>query len=107
MEFTIVYNRLNPIEKWIMKKSNIGKKCLCGIVNFKDDFNGVNNFWLERLVWKADKTKKETEWANTSIKLTTDAYRELNIHEYIKLSNIFKKVGVKYNKKKDKFIKLK
>ena len=105
MKLTIVYDRTYPTSKWIMKKSNVGKKYLCGIVDFKDDFNGATQFWLERLAAKVDKTKKETEWLNTSIKLSTDTFRELNIQEYIKLSNMLKKVGAKYNKKKDEFIK--
>jgi hypothetical protein len=104
MELTIVYDRINPTEKWIMKKSNIGKKYLCGIVNFKDDFNEATQFWLTHLTAKADKTRKETEWTNTSSKLPTDTFRELNMQEYIKLSNMLKKVGAKYNKKKDEFI---
>lgn len=104
MELTIVYDRIRPTEKWMMKKSNIGENYLCGIVNFKDDFNGVTKIWLEQLAIKADKTKKEEEWGRTSIKLPTDTFRELNIQEYMKLSNMLKKVGAKYNKKKNEFI---
>jgi hypothetical protein len=109
MELIVVFDRTSPNNKWLIRKNNIGQKYLCGVVDFRDNTN-INFFyeasWLNALQLNANKEINEEEWKYTSRILPSDAFRNLNIQEYIKLGNIFKHHRVKYNKKTDEFIKM-
>jgi hypothetical protein len=103
----VIYYNAIPSEKWIIRKSNIGMNHMTGLANFRDDITGISRDkeWVNRLNKKANKNEEE-HWIPKSRILETDRFRNLNIEEYMMLSNILKKFRYKYNKKKDEFIKI-
>ena len=108
MELTVIYYNAIPSEKWIARKSNIGMNYMTGLADFRDDITKISRdkAWVNGLNRKVDKNEEE-HWILKSRILKTDRFRNLNIKEYIMLSNILKIFGYKYNKKKDEFIKVK
>lgn len=108
MELTVIYYNAIPSDKWIIRKSNIGMEHMTGLANFRDDITNIcsDKEWVDMLNKKADKNEEE-HWIPKARILETDRFRNLNIEEYIMLSNILKIFGYKYNKKKDEFIKVK
>ena len=123
MNLQVVLNKEAPTNKWIVWKRNIGEKHFHCMESFSDNtlkaligtkpndrvdrHNGAELFNNTPIAYvntlKNDQSHAKPK-ANPSAILTTDAYRNMTIFEYICLGFILKKGNVKYNKKKDEFI---
>lgn len=125
MNLQVVYNKEIPTNKWIVWKRNIGEKYFYCMESFSDKtlealiktkpndrvdrHNGAELFCNTPIAYvntlKNDQSIVKDQAPSTI--LTTDAYRNMTIFEYICLGFILKKGNVKYNKKKDEFINIK
>ena len=126
MNLQVVYNKEIPTNKWIVWKRNIGEKFFYCMESFSDKtlkalietkpndrvdrYNGAELFNDTPITYvntlKNDQSKVKDKVPLSSNILTTDAYRNMTIFEYICLGFILKKGNVKYNKKKDEFINI-
>lgn len=120
MKLKIIYDRERPKEKrWVIWERNIGQFFLGKTVWFKEIENAINEplhyfslpikVVVEKLMYDNHAKDGDTErfWNGNSSKLSTDTYRNLTMQEYNAISTLLKMVNMRYNKKKDQFVKIK
>lgn len=115
MKLKLLYDRESPKEKrWVIWERNVGHFFLGKTVWFQEIENTIHYFSLnakevvEKLMYDNHAKDGDTErfWNGNSAKLSTDAYRNLTLQEYITISTLLKMADMRYNKKKDEFINL-
>jgi hypothetical protein len=112
MEFITIYCNEDPQRKWFVRKNNIGKRFMSAIIesNFMERYKHAfkeeeaKQYVRKLLKYKADKQEDETAWRYFTRKLSTDSFRNFTVQDYIEFSSLLKRIGMKYNKKKDTFI---
>lgn len=113
----LIQDAIDEEDKWIVWKRNIGEKYFANIILFKDnvikkwlDFQHVESWLLNSFkLFTEEESKKhglEKDWHSKSAIRKEDVFRKFTPYEYINLSLVLTKMGYKYNKKKDEFIKL-
>jgi hypothetical protein len=97
-KLTIIENKENLTEKWLIHKNNIKDTkfynlscCNWGITH---NYEEIKKIFCTR----------ENTYRNVYGKLPSDNLRKLNINEYVELSMILKENCLRYNKKQDKLI---
>ena len=116
MNIQLVYNEERPEHKWIVWKRNVGKKYFGRIKDFSSDsiarmleicIDKVSQDYIEKLSYdcRVMDGDSEAKWKGASSILKSDRYRKFTVKEYNALSEILLRANMRYNKKKDEFIK--
>ena len=118
MNIQLLYNINAPHLKWIVWKRNIGKKHFGKMCSFSDQLledmqhgeksNERAKDYINALSYDNHQNDGNNEiyWYGNSRILKTDTFRNFTFNEYIALSEILRKSKMRYNKKKDQFIKI-
>ena len=120
MKLKLLYDRDRPkVKRWVIWERNIGHFFLGKTVWFKeieDTINGPLHYFsltakevVEKLMYDNHVKDGDIErfWKGNSSKLSTDTYRKFTPQEYNAISTLLKMANMRYNKKKDQFVKIK
>lgn len=115
MNIKLIYNSEAPNTKWLVWGKNIGKiffGSLMGFTSFEIlPFGRINKnsiiSAINQLSYDCIELdgNVEEKWKPRSRKLPSDTLRNFTVEEYLLLSMMLKTANVKYNKKKDQFIR--
>lgn len=99
--------------KEILEKKYFGKICTFSDPLLEDMLHGERSnekvkVYIDTLSYDIHQNDGDDEirWYGNSIILKSDAFRNFTFKEYITLSEILRKSKMRYNKKKDQFIKI-
>jgi hypothetical protein len=118
MNIQLLYSIDDPDSKWIVWKRNIGKKYFGKMCTFSDllledmlhgkKSNEKVKGYIDTLSYDSHQNDGDNErfWHGNSKILASDTFRNFTFNEYIALSEILRKSKMRYNKKKDQFIKI-
>ena len=112
MKIKVIYNKKYPKTRWIIWERNIGVKFFGGLVGLwplEMNTNLRNSTAIRVLSFdrRAAYGDDDDNWEGKSRILSTDEYRNLTLKEYYLVSSMLKLANTRYNKKKDKFTKVK
>jgi hypothetical protein len=115
MKLKLLYNRNSPKSRWVIWERNIGKSYLGGVIGLitaeniiqGKDTIGTAKDEVERISHDSHAEYGDMEhlWNFNSAKQSTDTYRKFTPQEYITISTLLKIANMRYNKKKDEFVK--
>jgi hypothetical protein len=113
MNIKLIYNSEAPNTKWLVWGKNIGEIFFGSLMGFTFPFARLNKNSIigaiNQLSYDCIKLdgNVEEKWKPRSRKLPTDTLRNFTVEEYLLLSRMLKIANMRYNKKKDEFIKVK
>jgi hypothetical protein len=115
MKLKLLYNRNSPKSRWVIWERNIGKSYLGGVIGLitaERITNGKDTITSPKIEVEhishdnhAEDGDMEHLWKFYSRKQLTDTYRKFTPQEYITISTLLKMANMRYNKKKDEFVK--